>query len=315
VSAPAVEFLNAVDWVVADLSPARDLLSALFPHLVVTGELDLPDHGFASTFFRGPAPLPDAPTRIQLVRVWEPPGSLTCDAAPFLPMQQAQGLSRHQRVHGTVLAVANFDESIKWLAEADVPVYVERECVHLPYPRAWLGWSDEGQRRAEGVDGGLFLELIPIEAFPPSVRNPVTGPSHEPDPGLRALGRVHLVDDLGAALRQLWDGMGLTPAVCYEDSRLGMDAARFSFRHPASADLVVAQPTPNGPAARYRISEGLGVYVTTIRCPDGPDVVERAHDHGVTVTILEDQPGLRALLADESTGILLEIIHGATDAR
>jgi hypothetical protein len=311
---PVVDLLNAVDWVVPDRRAAYTRVTELLPELEPTGEVALPEHDFDSVFLRGPASMAAAPTRLQLVILSEGgagPHS-GCAVAPFAPMQQLQGLGRGQRIHGTVLAVRNFDESIAWLRARSVPVFVERECAHLPYLRAWLGWSPDGLEHVPGVDGGLFVEFIPIEAFPRSVGMAVLRPP-EAAPSLRVAGRVHLVEDLDAASAQLADTVGLGAPRRYDDPLLGLRGARWSFRHPGSGDLVVAQPYPTGLAASYLAAHGPGAWLTTLRAADAEATAEAAVARGAVVVASNQDDPPRVVLADEVTGIHLEIEQGSTD--
>lgn len=306
-SRPVVDLLNAADWVVPDLDAAGRRLVELFPELKTTGLSHIPEHDFDSVFLRGQADHAVAPTRFQLVTLPERPTGPAdgCAWAPFQPMQSIQGLGRRQRIHGTVLAVHNFEEAVDGLLTRGIAVHIEHECAHLPYRRAWIGWS--GRDRVEGVDGGLFVEYIPIEVFPRSVRESVELP-HTGEPTLRVSARTNLVLDLDESVRQLAEVVGLGEPDFYADDLLGIRAAKWTFRHPGSAVLVVAEPTGTGPAAEYLAQAGPGSWLTTLGCADVAAVADAAERHGATV---DRRDADRVLLSDAATGIRLELRAGA----
>jgi hypothetical protein len=299
-----VALLNAADWVVPDLGSAAERLVELIPELRATGLARIPEHDFDSVFLRGTADHAVAPTRFQLVTL---PDAATgpadgCAWAPFQPMQALQGRGREQRIHGTVLAVHDFDEAVAGRLERGIAVHVEHECEHLPYRRAWLGWS--GRERVDGVDGGLLVEFIPIEVFPRAVRESVTHPPTGPAPPLRVAGRLHLVESLDNAVAQLSEIVGLGKPERYEDELLGIRAARWRFRHPGSAVLDVAEPRGAGPADDYLTAQGAGSWLTTIECADPEAFAAHAHRPGAEVVPLADG---RVHLFDPVLGVRLEL--------
>lgn len=303
-SAPVIDLLNAVDWVVPDLAAASKRVRTLLPALETTGELHVAEHEFATTFFRGTAEMAARPTRIQLVALPEGGADPTCAVAPFVPMQAAQGLGRRQRVHGTVFAVRNFEAGVAWLRQRDVPVFVEHPCPHLPYLRAWIGWTRDGRERVEGVDAGLFVEFIPIEAFPGSVAAAVSRPRiPTAAPGLAVAGRIHLVRDLAAAIIQL-ENLGFGPPTRRPDVLLAAETARWSFRHPGSGDLVLGSPRGPGPAADALADEGPGAWLTTIACTDVHGAAEVALAAGAELVTRGPD---RYVLRDPETGIALDL--------
>lgn len=302
--APDVALLNAVDWVVDDLSAAASALAALLPGLTVTGDLHLPEHGFDTVFYRSPLSMGLLPTRVQLVTLSEPviPEDDSCWVAPFAPMQRAQGESRLQRVHGTVLAVRNFAQTVAWLDKKKTPYYMEEPCTHLPYPRVWLGWGEGGLERQPGVDGGLFLEFIPLEVFPSTVRNSVPDAPGVLDSPLRVAARTVLVPDLEAAVMQLKHVLGRDPSGRVRDDVLGIEGARYAFGHIGSAELVVAQPRPSTPAGRYFADQGSGTYLTTFIVADPGGVAASAAAAGFT-------PGAEdGLLMHDRTGMHIQVV-------
>jgi hypothetical protein len=300
-SRPEVDLLNAADWVVPDLDAASRRLVEFFPELKSTGVTHIPEHDFDSVFLRG-ADHAVAPTRFQLVTLPERSTGPAdgCAWAPFQPMQSIQGLRRPQRIHGTVLAVHNFEEAVDGLLTRGIAVHVEHECAHLPYRRAWIGWS--GWERVEGIDGGLFVEYIPIEVFPRSVRESVDL-TRAGEPTLWVSGRTNLVLDLDESVRQLAEVVGGEPEF-YEDDLLGIRAARWTFRHPGSAALVVAESTGSGPAAEYLAQAGPGSWLTTLNCADAAALAEAAERHGATT---DHRDADRILLNDTAAGFRFEL--------
>ena len=303
-----VALLNAADWVVPDLASAGDRLVELLPELRATGLARIPEHDFDSVFLRGTADHAVAPTRFQLVALPEEPAGPAdgCAWAPFQPMQDLQGRAREQRIHGTVLAVHDFDGAVAGLRDRGVAVHVEHECEHLPYRRAWIGWS--GRDRVEGVDGGLFVEFIPLEVFPRAVRESVTRPLSGPVPSLRVAGRVHLTGSLDASAAQLSEMVGLGEPERFEDELLGFRAARWRFLHPGSAVLVVAEAHGAGPAADHLAAHGAGSWLTMIECAYVTTSATRAARSGAEVVVLPDD---RIHVIDPVTGVRLELRKAA----
>ncbi|MCA2292803.1 VOC family protein [Mycobacterium timonense] len=301
--APDIALLNAVDWVVDDLPATAADLAALLPGLTMTGELHLPEHGFDTVFYRSPLSMGLLPTRVQLVVLSDPviPVGQPCWVAPFDPMQRAQGRSRLQRVHGTVLAVRNFKQTVAWLDGTEAPYYLEHPCEHLPYPRIWLGWGEGGRKREPDVDGGLFLEFIPLEVFPSVVRD---ADAHAPgalDSPVRVAARTVVVPDLEVTVAQLTQVLGRGPSGKLRDDVLGLDGARYAFGHAGSAELVVAQARPGTPAGRYFADQGPGTYLTTFAVTDPAGVVASADAAGFT------PDADRGLLVHDKTGIQIQV--------
>ncbi|WP_145011620.1 VOC family protein [Mycobacterium marseillense] len=301
--APDIALLNAVDWVVDDLSATAADLAALLRGLKVTGELHLPEHGFDTVFYRSPLSMGLLPTRVQLVALSEPviPEGQTCWVAPFDPMQREQGRSRLQRVHGTVLAVRNFKQTAAWLDAKKAPYYLEHPCEHLPYPRIWLGWGEGGLKREPDVDGGLFLEFIPLEVFPSIVRDADPDAPGARDSPVRVAARTVLVPDLEATVAQLTQVLGREPSGRVCDDVLGIDGARYAFGHVGSAQLVVAQARPGTPAGRYFADQGPGTYLTTFAVTDPGGVLASAVAAGFT------PDAERGLAVHDKTGIQIQI--------
>jgi hypothetical protein len=306
VTAPDIAMLNAVDWVVDDAPATAADLAALLPELTVTGELHLPEHGFDTVFYRSPLSMGVLPTRVQLVTLSEPvvPDDQSCWAAPFAPMQQVQGEGRRQRVHGTVLAVRNFEKAVAWLDDRMAAYYVEQPCQHLPYRRVWLGWGDSGVDREPDVDGGLFLEFIPIEVFPSVVRDADPRAPGAQDSPVRVAARTILVPDLEATVAQLEQVLGRDPSGRVRDDVLGLDGARYGFGHAGSAEMVVAQARAGTPAGRYVADQGPGVYVTTFAVTDPDSVVASAPTAGFTP---DTELGGHGLLVHDKTGMQIQV--------
>jgi hypothetical protein len=181
-------------------------------------------------------------------------------------------------------------------------VHVEHECAHLPYRRAWLGWT--GRERVDGIDGGQFVEFIPIEVFPKAVRESVGQPLSGPIPSLRVARRISLVRSLDAAVSQLSELVGLGEPGPFDDDLLGVRGARWSFLHPGGAELVVAEAHGAGPAADHLAEAGPGTWLTTIDCTDPAALAESCVACGATQAALGDG---RIHLTDPDTGIRLEL--------
>ncbi|KMV16579.1 VOC family protein [Mycobacterium heckeshornense] len=302
-SAPDIVLLNAVDWVVDDLPATAADLATLLPGLTLTGELHLPEHGFDTVFYRSPLSMGLLPTRVQLVTLSEPviPKGQPCWVAPFELMQRAQGQSRLQRVHGTVLAVRNFKQTVAWLDVKKVPYYLEQPCEHLPYPRIWLGWGEGGLKREPDVDGGLFLEFIPLEVFPSAVRDADPDAPGALDSPVRVAARTILVPDLEVTVAQLTQVLGREPSGRVRDDVLGIDGARYAFGHVGSAELVVAQTRPGTLAGRYFADQGPGTYLTTFAVTDPGSVAASAVAAGFT------PDAGHGLLVHNKTGIQIQV--------
>ena len=313
---PSIAFLNSADWFVGDPSHAVARVRELVGFQASSRDLtfQLPTHRFDARFFCAEDPMTVAPTKLEFIDASnkhdyddEPPNK--CDSPPLLAIERLQG-SRPQKTHATNIVVENFDETLSWFQERDIPLYIEKECEHLPFQRGWVGWTESGARYIPGFDAGLFIEVIPIEAFPAKMGEAVARSVRGVDGVSRVGARTFLVDDLENAAKILQTTLGIRPdGIASQDAFLGVRKLTFSFRHAGGAQLVLAVPVMDGPARGYFSKWGAGLFTTELRFVDPEAIARHASSKGARIEKLTHGEYPRALISDdlELPGVVLEL--------
>jgi hypothetical protein len=187
------------------------------------------------------------------------------------------------------------------MAATGVGVRVEEPCEHLPFPRIWIGW-DGDENYVPGVEPKIFLEMIPANGVSPKVVDSVTEPSGRSGES-RLAWRLFLVDDLDAAVALMASAAALYPSETVRDDQLAVDRARFSFAHPGSATIDIAEPHATGPARDYLDSNGPGVWLTGLQVADPEAVISAALERGA-MRAIPDVKQLQHVIGHEQ-------LHGA----
>lgn len=299
-----IDLLHAVDWIVDAPRDTAQLFSEVLsippaPHQWVHR---LEPHEYEAVFMKTTDDLAQAPTRLEFIVALEPrPAGGGCSAAPVRLVQSLQR-PRPQLTHATVLCVADFEAYTESLRARGTSVWVETPCDHLPHRRGWVGWTHDGVRWLPGDDHGLFFEYIPSSVL--GRRVPASVASAEAPTSPRVTRRVHLVEDLDTAVAGLDRRMGLVPADDVQvDQDLGARIATYDFGHRASASLVLAEPSGDGPAADYVAAWGGGPWLTSFAVPDPTAVVAQAVETGSAALVA----GMAGPVLELPPGCLVEL--------
>ncbi len=144
----------------------------------------------------------------------------------------------------------------------------------MTFDRLWVGVTPEQPTYQPTVDGGLCIEVMPLEPLQLPAEAFAVPPPALPDPRpgemIRVTARGFLVRDLDDTLRRCslnldWDPSGPVEALQAE----GYRRAKMSFRLPNSASLDVIEPIRwNSPAGLYLHNWGPGPYFIRIGVND-----------------------------------------------
>lgn len=297
-----IDLLHAVDWVVDEPRPSAERVSSLLglPPVDDRWHHHVPSHRYEAVFTQAAA-LVDSPTRLEFIRSFDGSQDRVCSLPPLRAIEAMQG-TRRQKTHATVFCVDDFEAYTEELQKAGLDVWVEPPCEHLPQPRGWIGWTDGGRRHVGGVDPGLYLEFIPTGVLGQAVQASIDRPRRQGGPATAR--RVHLVEDLDAAVRML-SRVGAEPARPVAAApELGGRVARYEFRHPGSAALELLEPEGDGPAARYAAAWGPGPWLTSIAVDEPDEVAAEAADNGAARADVDALP-----IVELWPGVVVELVE------
>jgi hypothetical protein len=263
-------------------------------------------HGFVANWLRVHPSLAVAPTRLETISLTE--GDATADPlfADYVRSLIAfQGRHRPQKSHGTVLVTSDLPSVIEMLARLRVPFRLAPWSDAMAFDRVWTGVTPEDPRYRPAADGGLMLELLPLEALglpaevfaetPPAPTDPA------PEELLRITRRSHLVRDLDASVRAL-ARLGLEPAEPVRADDVARRAIyRFAIGHGAALELLGPRDAASL-AGRYLAMWGPGPFTTTIAVQEldakradlerrGTRTVLRHDDDGPVLAVHPDDLG------------------------
>ncbi|ROO88007.1 hypothetical protein EDD29_5660 [Actinocorallia herbida] len=268
------QFLLSADFMVPD----PDATAALFVKALGVKEHPrwrqaFEDHPYVAHFLRVHRSLAVAPTRI------EPQGHLERPnrGDPFFPeflksLEDFQGPHRPIKTHSLVLLADDLDGLVSRLTRRRLPFRIAPMTPDMPWVRLWVGVTPENPRYEPSVDGGLCIEVLPVE---PLQMPPETFAAPEPrdlGPGdmVRVTARGVLVRDLDETLRRLSANLDWEPAgpveVLHED---GCRRAEMGFTLPHSASVDLLEPTRwDSETGSYLNTWGPGPYYTRISVND-----------------------------------------------
>lgn len=226
-----------------------------------------PGHPYVAHFLRVHKSLAVSPTRI------EPQGHLDQpnEGDPMFPdflksLEAFQGVSRPVKTHATVLVSNDIGAVIERLQRRRLPFRLARLTPEMPFDRLWVGCTPERPFYEPSVDGGLCIEVIPLEAIqlpPEALQTPPPEP-RDPKEGdlVRVVGRGYIVRDLDDTLRRLSANLDLEPASgVFTLAREGYKVARIGFNLSSSATLDVIEPTRwDSELGRYLHNSGPGAH-------------------------------------------------------
>jgi hypothetical protein len=205
---------------------------------------DFPGYSYKATFCRVHPSLAVAPTLFEVMSAApadgpEPAGVAPADAS-IAAWFAAQG-QRPVYTHATVFGTAAFQDVVARLRANGVRHRVEPVTPELPFPRLFLGTSAEEPAQYDpAVDGGLFLEIVPLDVVGPRAASPDV----EVTPGtmVRIVARTFLVTDLDATVGALRRSLGWPDHVSVEEHADGRHL-RLVPTLATSASLDLVEPT------------------------------------------------------------------------
>lgn len=234
------------------------------------------NHPYIAHFLRVHKSLAVAPTRV------EPQWHLDHDN-PGDPMfhefleslKQFQGRHRPMLTHSVVLSLhgPKFDAFVDKLMQRGLAFRMAQRTPEMPFDRLWLGATPERPRYSPDVDGGLCIEVMPMEPLqmPPATFATPPSQPRESRPGdmIRVTARGFLVRDLDHTLRCCSKNLDWEPAAVEQLRTEGYRRAIMPFTVANSAALHVIQPQAwDTEAAHYLNNWGPGLYYIRIAVND-----------------------------------------------
>jgi hypothetical protein len=288
------ELLLSADMMVQDPDATAELLVqrlGIYKHLRWRQAFD--NHPYIAHFLRVHKSLALAPTRIEPQGHLDKPNLGDPLFHEFLQsLQEFQGRHRPILTHSIVVATpaAELDQLIERLVRRRLPFRVAQRTPEMPFDRLWVGATPERPQYQPVVDGGLCIEIMPLEPLQLPAETFASPPPSLPDarPGemIRVTARGFLVRDLEDTLRRCstnldWETTGPVESLPLE----GYRRARMAFRLPHSASLDVIEPTRwNSQAGLYLHNWGPGPYYIRIAVKDLAAKAEDLKSRGTRFT-------------------------------
>lgn len=268
------ELLMSADMMLPDPDGMTELLVAkLGIHKHPNWRQAFEGHPYIAHFLRVHKSLAVAPTRIEPQVHLDKPNPGDPMFHDFLESLLAyQGRHRPMATHSIVLAChgAKFDLLVEKLMRRRLRFRMAQRTPDMPFDRMWLGCTPEDPHYEPSVDGGLCIEVMPIEPLqmPPETFSVPPPQPRDPKPGdmVRVTSRGFIVRNLDETLRRCsanldWEPEGPVEALMRE----GYRRATMDFTLPNSASLDVIEATRwNGEAGVYLNSWGPGPYYIRI---------------------------------------------------
>lgn len=254
------------------------------------------EHPYIAHFLRVHKSLAVAPTRL------EPQWHLDRDN-PGDPMfhefleslKEHQGRHRPMLTHSLVLALhgPKFERFVEKLMRRRLPFRMAQRTPDMPFDRLWLGATPERPRYTPAVDGGLCIEVMPMEPLQMPADTFAT-PAPQPrelGPGemVRVSARGFLVRDLDHTLRCCSANLDWEPDGQVEFLRSeGYRRASMPFSVANSAALHVIEPGRwDSDAGHYLNNWGPGLYYIRIAVNDLKAKAEDLRARGTRFTWIE----------------------------
>jgi hypothetical protein len=268
------ELLLSADMMVSDPDAMANLLHAkLGIHKHDNWRQAFADHPYIAHFLRVHKSLAVSPTRV------EPQGHLDLPNPgdpmfhEFLESLKAyQGPHRPMLTHSIVLATHGhkFDALVEKLMRRRLRFRMAQRTPAMPFDRMWMGVTPEDPRYEPSVDGGLCIEIMPIEPLQmpaDTFTTPAPQPrNQEPGDMVRVSARGFIVRNLDETLRRCsanldWEPHGPVETLAREGYRRA--TMEFTLLNSASLDVIEATRW-NGEAGVYLNSWGPGPYYIRI---------------------------------------------------
>jgi hypothetical protein len=291
------DLLLTADMMVPDPDGMADLLSkTLGIHTHPRWRQAFEEQPYIAHFLRVNKSLALAPTRIEPQVHLDKPNPGDPQFHDYLEsLKDFQGHYRPMMTHSVVLATSLHKEEalIERLARRGLPFRIAQRAPDLPWDRVWLGCTPENPRYEPSVDGGLCIEVMPIEPLqlpPETFASPPPEPI-DPTPGdmIRVTARGVLVRNMDDVLRKLsshldWEPAG--PVTSFPSEGYNRARMPFSLAHSATLDLI--QPTRwNSHAGLYLHNWGPGLYYIRIAVAGLEAKAADLHARGVRHTWIE----------------------------
>lgn len=230
-------------------------------------------HPYIAHFLRVHKSLAVAPTRVEpQVHLDRPNPGDPLFHEFLMSLEAFQGKHRPLQTHSIVLAMhgPKFDKFVEKLMTRRLPFRMAQRTPEMPFDRLWLGATPENPRYQPSVDGGLCIEVMPMEPLqmPPETFADPAPQARDPKPGemLRVTARGFLVRDLDDTLAKVaknldWEPVGAVQTLKQE----GYRRARMGFTLKNSASLDVIEATRwDSDAGLYVNNWGPGPYYIRI---------------------------------------------------
>lgn len=231
------------------------------------------EHPYIAHFLRVHKSLAVAPTRVEPQVHLDKPNLGDPMFHSFLEsLRDYQGRHRPMLTHSIVLAThaAKFDVLIEKLMRRKLRFRMAQRTPDMPFDRMWMGCTAEDPHYDPSVDGGLCIEVMPMEPLQmPAETFAVPAPQprdQKPGDMVRVTARGFLVRDLDETLRRVsanfdWEpeqAVVELPGEGYRRARMG-----FTLANSASLDIIEATRW-NGDAGVYVNTWGPGPYYIRI---------------------------------------------------
>jgi hypothetical protein len=292
------ELLMSADMMVADPDAMTELLVAkLGIHKHERWRQAFAGHPYIAHFLRVHKSLAVAPTRVEPQVHLDKPNPGDPMFHEFLEsLRDYQGRHRPMLTHSIVLAThgPKFDVLMDKLMRRRLRFRMAQRTPDMPFDRMWMGVTPENPRYEPSVDGGLCIEVMPIEPLqmPPEAFATPAPQARNPAPGemIRVSARGFLVRELDQTLRRCSSNLDWEPAGAVELlGREGYRRATMRFTLPNSASLDVIEATRwNSEAGVYVNTWGPGPYYIRIAVNGLAAKAEDLHARGTLFNWIED---------------------------
>ncbi|MDY0748127.1 lactoylglutathione lyase [Paucibacter sp. R3-3] len=292
------ELLMSADMMVSDPDGMAELLvTRLGIHKHERWRQAFADHPYIAHFLRVHKSLAVSPTRVEPQGHLDKPNHGDPMFHEFLEsLKDFQGRHRPMLTHSIVLAThsAKFDALMEKLMRRRLRFRMAQRTPAMPFDRMWMGVTPEDPRYEPSVDGGLCIEVMPIEPLqlPPETFAVPAPTARDLKPGdmVRVSSRGFLVRNLDETLRRCsanldWEPHGQVEVLEQE----GYRRATMEFSLPNSATLDVIEATRwNGDAGTYVNSWGPGPYYIRIAVNHLKAKAEDLRSRGTAFTWIDE---------------------------
>lgn len=292
------DLLMSADMMLADPDGMADtLVKKLGVHGHPNWRQAFDGHPYVAHFLRVHKSLAVAPTRLEPQWHLDLPNHGDPMFHDFLESLKAyQGVHRPMITHSIVLALqgAKFDLLMEKLMRRRLRFRMARRTADMPFDRMWMGCTPEDPRYRPDVDGGLCIEVMPIEPLQMPADTFSTPPPQprDPQPGsmVRVTARGFLVRNLDETLRCCSSNLDWEPEGPVEHLPLeGYRRATMGFTLPNSASLDVIEATRwNGEAGTYLNAWGPGPWYIRIAVNGLDAKAEDLKERGTRFTWIEE---------------------------